>query len=76
MAGGAGAQTYHGPDGVRQAFEKWFETWEWMHVEIEEMHRGRATACSFTPASARQGQGQRHRGRDQVLNVYTFRDGK
>ena len=32
-----GAETYRGPDGVRRAFDKWFETWEWMQVDIEDV---------------------------------------
>jgi ketosteroid isomerase-like protein len=32
-----GARTYHGLDGVRSALDSWFEVWEWMQVEIEEL---------------------------------------
>ena len=58
-----GAQSYRGPDGVRRAFENWFESWEWMQVEIEDIRGvGRPRPGHAPPARA--GQGQRGRGRD------------
>ena len=30
-----GARAYHGAEGLRQALDSWFESWEWMQVEIE-----------------------------------------
>jgi ketosteroid isomerase-like protein len=69
-----GAQTYHGPDGLRQALEKWFETWEWMHLDIAEIvDAGDQVLVSLN---------QRARGSGSGIeveitshNVYTFRDG-
>jgi ketosteroid isomerase-like protein len=34
-----GSETFRGRDGLRRAFEKWFESWEWLQAspaEIEE----------------------------------------
>jgi ketosteroid isomerase-like protein len=32
-----GAQSFRGQEGARQALEGWFEAWEWMRVEIEDV---------------------------------------
>jgi hypothetical protein len=32
-----GARSYRGAEGVRAAIDAWFETWEWMRVEIEDI---------------------------------------
>ena len=32
-----GAQSYRGAEGVRAALDTWFDTWEWMRVEIEDI---------------------------------------
>jgi ketosteroid isomerase-like protein len=70
-----GARAFQGPAGVRRAFEGWFETWEWMQVDIEAVDEvgDRVMATVF----------QRARGSVsgaevtiRAWNVYEFRDGK
>ena len=36
-----GARIYHGPDGHPPLFATWFEAWEWMQVDVEDV-RGRS----------------------------------
>ena len=35
--GAPGAETFRGRDGLRRALEKWFETWEWMQADVEDL---------------------------------------
>ena len=59
-----------------EALDAWFETWEWMHVEIEELRRGRATACSSTLHQRAKGSSSGIEVEIKSWNVYTFGDGK
>ena len=70
-----GAQTYHGPDGLRQAFEKWFESWEWMHLDIAEIIDAGSHVLVGLNQRAR-GSGSGVEVEITSHNVYTFRDGK
>ena len=70
-----GAQTYHGPDGLRQAFEKWFESWEWMHLDIAEITDAGDHVLVRLNQRAR-GSGSGIEVELMSHNVYTFRDGK
>jgi ketosteroid isomerase-like protein len=70
-----GAQTYHGPDGVRQAFEKWFETWEWMNLDIVELTDAGDHVLVSLNHRAR-GSGSGIEVEITSHNVYSFRDGK
>src|SRR5690349_905210 len=70
-----GAGTYRGRDGLRQALASWFESWEWMEVQILDLRE----AGDHVLVTAH----QRARGRESQVeveitsfSVYTFRDGK
>ena len=69
-----GAQTYHGVDGVRRAFDTWFETWEWMKLEIEDI-RAVGDRVLFTLHQRAKGRTSAVEVEIRTHNVYTFRDG-
>jgi ketosteroid isomerase-like protein len=69
-----GAQTYRGPDGLRQAFEKWFESWEWMHLDIVELIDAGDQVLVGLEQRAR-GSGSGVEVEIKSHNVYSFRDG-
>jgi ketosteroid isomerase-like protein len=70
-----GAQTYHGVDGVRQALDSWFESWEWMRVEILEV-REVDDRVLFTLHQRARGKGSQLEVEIKSFSVYTFRNGK
>jgi ketosteroid isomerase-like protein len=70
-----GARTYHGPDGVRRAFENWFDTWEWMQIEIEDIAEVGGDRVLFTLRQRARGRGSGIEVEIRSFNVYTFRDG-
>ena len=70
-----GARSYHGPEGVQAALDSWFETWEWMHVEIEEL-REAGDRVFFSLHQRAKGRGSGIEVEIKSWNVYTFRDGK
>lgn len=69
-----GAQVYHGVDGVRRAFDTWFETWEWMKLEIEDI-RPVGDRVLFTLQQRAKGRTSAAEVEVRSYNVYTFRDG-
>jgi ketosteroid isomerase-like protein len=69
-----GAQTYHGVDGVRRAFDTWFETWEWMTLEVEDI-RPVGDRVFFTLHQRAKGRTSEIEVEIRSYNVYTFRDG-
>lgn len=70
-----GAQTYHGPDGVHKAFENWFDTWEWMQIEIEDIAEVGGDRVLFTLHQRARGRGSGIEVEIRSFNVYTFHDG-
>jgi ketosteroid isomerase-like protein len=70
-----GAQTYHGHDGVRRAMANWFESWEWMRVEILELLEADDRVL-VTAHQRAQGRGSKVEVEIKSFNVYTFRKGK
>ena len=70
-----GAQTYCGPEGVLRAVESWFESWEWMRVEIEDLEErdGRVLATCHQRA---QGKGSEVVVEIRSWNVYSFANGR
>lgn len=72
---GPGAHVYHGTDGVRRAIDSWFESWEWMRIEILELLEAddRVLVTAYQRA---QGKGSKIEVEIKSFNVYTFRDGK
>jgi ketosteroid isomerase-like protein len=70
-----GAQIYRGPDGVREALDKWFEIWEWMHVDIEEIVDVGERVFLIMHQRAK-GRGSEIEVEIRSFNVYTFRDGR
>ena len=70
-----GARSYRGPDGVRDALDTWFETWEWMHVEIDEL-REVGDCVFFTLNQRAKGSSSGIEVEIKSWNVYTFGAGK
>jgi ketosteroid isomerase-like protein len=70
-----GSQSYRGPDGVRRAIDSWFETWEWMRVEVEDIVEV-GDHVLFTLHQRAKGKGSEAEVEVRSFNVYTFRDGK
>ena len=70
-----GARTFQGPEGVRRAFEGWFETWGWMQVDVEDIEEAgeRVMATVFQRA---RGSASGAEVTIRAWNVYEFRDGK
>ena len=70
-----GAQSYSGPDGLRRAVENWFESWEWMQVEIEDLEEadGRVLVTFHQRA---QGKGSEVEVEIRSWNVCSFQDGR
>lgn len=70
-----GARSFRGREGAREAIESWFEVWEWMRIEIEDLvDLGDRVLVT---------QRQRAKGRESAVeveirsfNVFMFRDGK
>jgi ketosteroid isomerase-like protein len=69
-----GAQSYRGPDGVRSAIENWFESWEWMRVEIEDLEE-RDDRVLVTFHQRAQGKGSEVEVEIRSWNVYSFENG-
>jgi ketosteroid isomerase-like protein len=66
-----GAETYHGRDGALMALEKWFEVWEWMHVEIEDVvELGDRVLLRFHQRA--KGKGSEIEVEIRSFSVYTF----
>jgi ketosteroid isomerase-like protein len=70
-----GAQTYHGQEGVRQAVDSWFEAWEWMRVEIEDIV-DLDDRVLITQYQRAKGRGSAAEVDIRTFNVYGFREGK
>ena len=70
-----GARTYRGVEGVHAALDSWFETWEWMRVDVEELHEV-GDRVLFTLHQRAKGRGSGIEIEITSWNVYTFRDGK
>jgi ketosteroid isomerase-like protein len=70
-----GARTYRGHDGVRRALDSWFETWEWMQVEILDIFEV-GDRVVLTLHQRAKGKASEVELEAKTFNVYTFRDGK
>ena len=70
-----GARTYRGPEGIRKALDSWFEAWEWMQVEIENIEEA-GDRILVTAHQRAKGRGSAVEVEIDTSNVYTFRDGK
>jgi ketosteroid isomerase-like protein len=68
-----GARTWHGRDGARQALDSWFEIWEWMQVEIEDLVEA-GDRVLVTLHQRAKGRGSAIEVEVKTFNVYTFRD--
>jgi ketosteroid isomerase-like protein len=60
---------------VRAAIASWFETWEWMHVEIEEL-REVGDHVLFVLHQRAKGSSSGIEVETKSWNVYSFREGK
>ena len=72
---GPDAQIYHGQDEARQAIENWFDAWEWMKVEVEDIVEA-GERVLVTLHQRAKGKGSAVEVEIRSFNVYTFRDGK
>ena len=70
-----GARSYRGAEGVRAAVDTWFETWEWMRVEIEDIFDARDHVLVTLHQRAK-GRNSEAVVETRSFNVYTFREGK
>jgi ketosteroid isomerase-like protein len=70
-----GARTYHGHAGAHQALEEWFEAWEWMRVEIEDLLEA-GDSVLVTALQRAKGRGSAVEVEIRTFSVYTFRDGR
>jgi ketosteroid isomerase-like protein len=70
-----GARSFRGPEGARQALAGWFEIWEWMTVEIEDLVDldDRVLVTLYQRAK---GKGSAAEVEIRSFNVYTFRNRK
>jgi ketosteroid isomerase-like protein len=68
-------RTYRGPEGIRKALDSWFEAWEWMQVEIENIEEA-GDRILVTAHQRAKGRGSAVEVEIDTSNVYTFRDGK
>jgi ketosteroid isomerase-like protein len=59
---------------VRRAFDTWFETWEWMKLEIEDIHAA-GDRVLFTLHQRAKGRASAVEVDIRSFNVYSFRDG-
>jgi ketosteroid isomerase-like protein len=69
-----GAQSYRGPDELQRAFDNWFESWEWMQVEIEEVEEAGDQVMATLHQRAR-GRGSQVEVEIRSFNVWSFKDG-
>jgi ketosteroid isomerase-like protein len=67
--------TYRGHDGAVKAFESWFEAWEWLRNEVEEIveNGDRVLVCGRTHGK---GKGSSVEVAIDAFNVYTVGEGK
>ena len=70
-----GARSYQGAAGVRAALDTWFETWEWMRLEIEDISDV-GDHVLVTLHQRAKGKSSEAEVEIRSFNVYTFRDGK
>jgi ketosteroid isomerase-like protein len=70
-----GSQSYRGPDGVRRALEVWFEAWEWMKVEVQDMEE-LDDRIFVTLRQRAKGRGSEVEVEITSYNVYRFSEGK
>ena len=71
---GPDARSYRGPDGIQQAIDTWFESWEWMTVRIDALEEV-GDAVIVTLYQRAKGRGSEAEVELTSYNVYTFRDG-
>jgi ketosteroid isomerase-like protein len=70
-----GARTYHGHEGVRQAVDTWFESWEWMRSDIDEVFEVDDKVVVTLQQRAK-GKGSEVEVEIRSFNVFTVRDSK
>jgi ketosteroid isomerase-like protein len=69
-----GAQSYRGPEEIRRAFENWFESWEWMQIELEDMEEAGDRVIATFHQRAR-GRGSEAEVEARSFNVWSFKEG-
>jgi hypothetical protein len=70
-----GARTYKGHDGVRRALDSWFEAWDWMRVEIEDIQEA-GDVLLVTLHQRAKGKGSAVEVEITSFNVYELSHGK
>jgi ketosteroid isomerase-like protein len=69
-----GAQSYRGPDGMRRAIDNWFESWEWMQIDVEDVQEAPDRVMAGFHQRA-QGRGSEAQVEIRTYNVWSFEDG-
>jgi ketosteroid isomerase-like protein len=67
-------RSYQGLEGIQQAIDTWFESWEWMTVTIEHLEE-LGDSVLVTQYQRAKGRGSAVEVEITSYNVYTFRDG-
>jgi ketosteroid isomerase-like protein len=70
-----GAEVYRGPDGALRAIDNWFEVWEWMHIDVEDIVDA-GDRVLVTLHQRAKGKGSAIEVEIRSFNVYTFRGGR
>jgi ketosteroid isomerase-like protein len=72
---GPDQRTYRGHEGAVQAWQLWFEAWEWLRNEVEEIVEAgdKLLVCGRTHGK---GKGSAVEVAMDAFNVYTIREGK
>jgi ketosteroid isomerase-like protein len=70
-----GAGSYRGHEGVRRAFDSWFEVWAWMQIEIVDIVAVEDRVMVTLHQRAK-GKGSEVEVEIGSFNVYTVREGK
>ena len=70
-----GSQSYRGPDQIQAAVDSWFEVWDWMQIEIEDIVEA-GDRMLVTLHQRAKGRGSEVEVEITSFNFYVFRDGK
>jgi ketosteroid isomerase-like protein len=70
-----GSQSFRGPDGARRALESWFEAWESMQIEIQDIEEV-DDVILVTLHQRAKGRGSEVEVETDSYSVYRFSDGK
>ena len=70
-----GARSYEGQDAIKEGISTWFESWEWMKVEVQDMREaGEKVLVTLHQRAA--GKGSAVVVEVDTYNVFEFEDGR